>query len=137
MKLDFQVRDVGCKSKTRVDFVKYAQKVASLISQKKVDYGILCCFSGVGMAIASNRFHGVRAVRISSHDQKLLRLAKEHNNVNLLTFGGGFINFAQVKEFLKIFFNVPFIGLERYIRRNRLLEKNVHSCSCQKENKPK
>lgn len=129
-KENYQVLDVGCDSTKRVDFVAFAQHVATLVSQKKVDYGVLCCFSGVGMTIAANRFCRVRAVCVRNNDVELLRLAKQHNDVNLLCLGSNFVDFAQTKILLETLFSANFTNLERYCRRNQMLDKSCCSfCS--------
>ena len=122
---NYQVCDVGCFDEKRVDFVPFAQKVANLVSQKQVDYGILCCFSGTGMAIASNRFLQVRAIRVGKNDESLLKLARQHNDVNLLTLGSNFVNFNQAKTLIQILLQTDFLNLERYCQRNQLLDQNV------------
>lgn len=116
-----------------MDFVPFAQKVARLVSNRKVNYGILCCFSGVGMTIASNRFANVRAVRINATDVNVLKLARQHNDVNLLALGSHFVTFAQSKQLLHKFLHTSFCDIERYSRRKQLLDQNLSvSCFCKK-----
>ncbi|MFQ6610343.1 MAG: RpiB/LacA/LacB family sugar-phosphate isomerase, partial [Fidelibacterota bacterium] len=61
LKLDnHTITDVGTYSTDSVDYPDIAQKVATLVSQKKVDRGILLCGTGIGVSIAANKFSGIR-----------------------------------------------------------------------------
>lgn len=74
-----------------VDYPDYAHKTCSsvLLDSHTVSRGILVCGTGVGMAIAANRFTGIRCV--NSHDPEVIKLAREHNDVNVISLGARFI----------------------------------------------
>ncbi len=124
LQLGFSVKDVGCFNISKVDFVPYANKAVQLIVEKQVDFGVLFCFSGVGMNIAANRFKGVRSVRVTPNEEKILSLARKHNDVNLLSLGSGFTTLAAAKKLLTVFLQTTFTHLTRYQRRNQLLDQN-------------
>jgi len=80
------VEDLGSDSTDSVDYPDYALKVAERVSQGSADAGILVCGTGVGMCIAANKFKNVRAAVVS--EPYSARMAKEHNNANILCVGG-------------------------------------------------
>jgi ribose 5-phosphate isomerase B len=69
-----------------VDYPDYAIKVAERVSQGEADAGVLVCGTGIGMCIAANKFKGIRAAVVS--ESFSARMAKEHNNANILCVGG-------------------------------------------------
>ncbi|WP_345991064.1 ribose 5-phosphate isomerase B [Sulfurimonas sp. HSL-1716] len=80
-----EVVDLGPFSKDRVDYPDYAVKVAQSVLDDKESQGILICGSGIGMSIAANRFHGIRAALC--HDAYTAQVARGHNDANILCFG--------------------------------------------------
>ena len=85
--------DVGAYTEERSDYPLFAQKVCTLMQQKQVDFGILLCGSGIGMAIAANRFKGIFAGLICN--ETIASLAKEDDNVNVLVFATDFIAYPE------------------------------------------
>jgi len=81
-----QVDDLGSDSEESVYYPEYAIKVAERSSRGEADAGILVCGTGIGMCIAANKFKGVRAAVVS--ESYSARMAKEHNNANILCIGG-------------------------------------------------
>ena len=81
----YEVTDFGTFSAEACDYPEFAQKVAKAVSDKKVDAGILICKSGNGMAIAANKFPGVRAAICS--DKNVAALSRQHNDSNILVLG--------------------------------------------------
>lgn len=77
--------DVGCDGES-CDYPDYAKKVAEKILSGECENGILCCGTGIGISIAANKFRGIRAALVS--EPVSARLAKEHNNANILCLGG-------------------------------------------------
>src|SRR4030065_1032424 len=72
-----ETEDVGTFSKDSVDYPDYAFEVASQVSDKKIDFGVLVCKSGIGMSIAANKFKNVRAALCFSPE--MAKLARSHN----------------------------------------------------------
>src|SRR5581483_4392492 len=80
------VDDHGTNSPQSVDYPDYAFFVAEQVAAGKVQYGILVCGSGIGMSIAANKVHGVRAAHVTSEVEA--QLSREHNDANVLAIGG-------------------------------------------------
>ena len=80
-----EVIDLGPFDKERVDYPDYAVKVAQSVLTDSVSQGILICGSGIGMSMAANRFHGIRAALC--HDAYTAQVARQHNDANILCFG--------------------------------------------------
>lgn len=122
----FQVMDLGTfTEETKSDYPFYGEKVAKLVNDGLVDYGILVCFSGTGMAIVANRYPKVRALNCYSYHPPIVRLAREHNDINLLAFSNHFLTSFQAIKLLKIFFSTDFLNIPRYKKRLLMLEKKI------------
>ena len=78
-------RDFGTESDESVDYPDYAAKVGKAVSGGDFDRGILVCGTGIGMALAANKIAGIRAAPVV--DLESARLAREHNNANVLAIG--------------------------------------------------
>ena len=118
--LGIEFIDMGTNSLESVDYPDYARKVGSAVASGEVDQGVLVCGSGTGMAIAANKVHGVRAAVAWSPD--IARLAREHNNANVLSIPARFIGDDQAKEILKAWFAADFEG-GRHERRVEKIEE--------------
>jgi ribose 5-phosphate isomerase B len=98
----YAVDDLGTRSEESVDYPDFARETAQRVANGGDDLGILVCGTGIGMAITANKVPGIRAAVV--HDNETARLAKEHNDANVLTFGGRTVSpdkaIAIVKEFL-------------------------------------
>lgn len=90
--------DVGTYSTERTDYPIYAKKVAELVQEKKVQYGILLCGTGTGMEIAANRFKGVYAGL--AWNTTIARLNKEDDNCNVLILPSDYISNTESSEIL-------------------------------------
>ncbi|WP_457747766.1 ribose 5-phosphate isomerase B [Sulfurimonas sp.] len=80
-----EVEDFGPYTTDRVDYPDYAHKVATAVLADKASQGILICGSGIGMSMAANRHHGIRAALC--HDAYTAMVARGHNDANILCFG--------------------------------------------------
>lgn len=79
------VDDLGCDEDERVDYPDYAAAVAGAVVTGSADRGILLCGTGIGMSVAANKIVGIRAALV--HDVTTARLAREHNDANILCLG--------------------------------------------------
>lgn len=102
------VIDNGTNSADSVDYPDYAKLVAHDILEKRADYGVLICGSGIGISIAANRFEGIRAALVTR--KEYAELSRAHNNANIIVFGGRFTTVEEAKEYLTIFLTTPFEG---------------------------
>jgi ribose 5-phosphate isomerase B len=116
----YQVQDFGPEFKKAVDYPDYAARVARAIGEKQVDRGILICGTGIGMGIAANKFKDVRAAMCNCPD--LARLAREHNDANVLTLGGRIIARELAWETTRTFLETPFLR-GRHLRRVTKIKK--------------
>jgi len=78
--------DLGTHSKDSVDYPDYGKKLGLSVVEKGYDFGIAICGTGIGISIAANKVKGVRAALV--YDENTGRLAKEHNNANVIALGG-------------------------------------------------
>jgi len=108
------VLDLGATSAEPVDYPDFAHALAAAIETGRAARGLLVCGSGIGMSIAANRHAGVRAALC--HDGLTARLARQHNDANVLVLGGRIIGVEVAKECLFTFLATPFEG-GRHARR--------------------
>ncbi|AEJ38997.1 sugar-phosphate isomerase, RpiB/LacA/LacB family [Sulfobacillus acidophilus TPY] len=110
----WDVEDFGTFSDESVDYPDYAAKVAEAVARGDVERGLLVCGSGQGMCMVANKIPGVRAAL--AHDVVSARLAREHNDANVLTMGARFVALPLAQEILQVFLSTPFSG-GRHMRR--------------------
>ena len=110
----FSVLDLGTNGPDSVDYPDYADALASAIRDGRASRGILLCGSGIGMSIAANRHREIRAALV--HDNLSARLARQHNDANVLVMGGRFIGLEVAKDCLTAFLDTEFDG-GRHARR--------------------
>jgi len=120
------VYDYGCLCPDPVDYPDFAEPVARQISRGFADLGILICGSGIGMSIAANKLPGIRAAVCDNPVSA--RLAREHNDANILCLGARFVAPEYAQEIVKVFLTTKFSNEERHKRRIKKisqLEKSV------------
>ena len=102
------VNDVGTNAADSVDYPDFAAAVAKDVASGAADRGVLVCGTGLGMAIAANKFHGIRAVPVV--DEASARLGREHNDANVLTLVARLTAPEEAKELLRIFLETQYEG---------------------------
>ncbi len=107
-KRGLQVRDFGTDSGDSCDYPDFAHALAQGIERGEIALGLLVCGTGVGMAIAANRHPGVRAVVCS--ETFSARMAREHNDANVLCLGARVIGAGVAAEVLDAFLSASFAG---------------------------
>ena len=107
-KLGYEPIDVGTNSLDSTDYPDYAHPVAHQVDAGEAKRGVLLCGTGLGMAYAANRHHGVRAAVAWSPE--IARLAREHNDANVLVLPARFLSDEQGLEILKTWLVTPFEG---------------------------
>jgi ribose 5-phosphate isomerase B len=118
-KLQFEILDLGCDSAEKsVDYPDYAQKLSKKITKKNQLRGILICGSGIGISIAANRFKHIRAALC--HDAKATKLARAHNDANVLCLGARVITNKSALSIVKAFFSTEFEGARHAARIAKL-----------------
>ncbi|HEX8638343.1 MAG TPA: ribose 5-phosphate isomerase B [Pyrinomonadaceae bacterium] len=103
-----EYQDVGTYSTDSVDYPDLAEKVGTAVAKGEVEQGILVCGSGIGVAIAANKVHGVRAAQ--AWNAKTARLAREHNDANVLTIGARVIPENEIPAIVRAWFAADFAG---------------------------
>lgn len=120
----YEVCDEGTYSEDAVDYPDYARIVATKVSNGEADRGILICGTGIGMAIAANKFPGVRAA--PCYDEVMVELSRRHNDVNVLCLPGDLIGDRPVDDIVLLWLRTEFEGgrHERRIEKICQLEDN-------------
>lgn len=114
--------DLGTFSDESVDYPDFAHHMAHYIRQHKADLGILICGTGLGISMAANRHQGIRAALLYS--DFAAQMAKEHNNANVLVFGGRTMDASEVIKRCHIFMNAVFQGGRHQKRLDKIDKEN-------------
>ncbi len=118
---DYNTCDIGARSEESVDYPLYAKTLAEKILENgQSAIGVLICGSGIGMSIAANRFKGVRAALCLNSN--MAKLARQHNNANVLVLGARLITSEDAIECLNVFLSSTFLG-ERHLNRVQMLDE--------------
>ncbi len=105
----FEVIDLGTDNGTKsVSYADYGKLLAQNVVSDKNSYGIGVCGTGLGISYAVNRFKGIRGARVTSKEDAIL--AKQHNNANVLLFGGRQMKIHKVKKIIDAFLNAQYEG---------------------------
>ena len=115
----FEVVDFGPFSKDRVDYPDYAHKVARAVIENSGTQGILICGSGIGMSMAANKHHGIRAALC--HDAYTAKVAREHNDANILCFGERIVGKGVAESIIDAWLANSFEG-GRHVQRVEKIE---------------
>ena len=120
-KKGYDVEDFGAntydKNDDYPDFIKPLAKEMSETPESEGMFGIILGGSGTGEAIVANRYKNVRAVSYYFADTRIITLAREHNNANILSLGARFLTKEDAIEAVDIFIKTPFSADKRHIRR--------------------
>ena len=100
--------DFGTTSDASVDYPDYAARVAAGVSSGAFDRGILACGTGIGMAIAANKFPHVRAAPVVELDSA--RLSRQHNDANVLALAARLTPEDAALDIVNAFLDTPFDG---------------------------
>jgi len=102
------VDDFGTYSNESVDYPDFVHPVAATIEKKDCNFGILICGSGNGAAMTANKHTGIRAA--ICWNEMLAKLARSHNDANILCLAGRFIDYELAREIVDVFINTKFDG---------------------------
>jgi ribose 5-phosphate isomerase B len=106
--LGVEVVDKGADNLESVDYPDFGAAVARAVASGEVERGVLVCGSGIGISIAANKIPGARAALC--WNEETARLAREHNDANVLCFGSRFIQPEQAARMVRIFLETEFAG---------------------------
>jgi ribose 5-phosphate isomerase B len=118
--LGYEPMDLGTHSPESTDYPDYAHEVASKVEHHDANRGVLLCGSGLGMSYAANRHRGVRAAVAWSPE--VAKLAREHNDANILILPARFVSEGEGIEILKIWLETEFAG-GRHSRRVEKIDR--------------
>jgi len=114
-----EVVDLGPETDESIDYPRFARPAAELVASGDAERGVLVCGSGVGVSIVANKVPGVRAV--NAHDAEEAQLAREHNDVNVVTLSGRRLAGTEADEIVRAFISAEFEG-GRHARRVAAIE---------------
>jgi ribose 5-phosphate isomerase B len=104
----YEIIDVGCNDTNSADYPDFAEKVAAYVRANPESFGVLICGTGIGMSIAANKFKGIRAALC--HDAYTAKMARSHNNANILCMGSRVIGAGTAQSILEAWLNAAFAG---------------------------
>lgn len=105
---NYNIIDLGTNSNARVDYPDFGHKVAQAILADEGSFGIVICGTGIGISIAANKYKGIRAALC--HDDYTAKMARAHNNANILAFGERVVGLGVVESIIDTFLTTPFEG---------------------------
>jgi len=105
-RMNHEVIDMGPASAESVDYPDFAFQVAKAVSEKRVDRGILICGTGIGMCIAANKVHGVRAA--PCHDSITAEMSRRHNDANVLCLSADLLGGELLDRMVRIWLETEF-----------------------------
>lgn len=117
------VLDDGVFSTDSADYPDVAAIVAERVSKREIDRGILICGTGIGMAIAANKFSGVRAA--TCHDDLTAEMSRRHNDVNVLCLSADMLGERLIDRMIEIWLKTEFDG-GRHARRIEKITELEH-----------
>lgn len=118
--------DFGTHSENSVDYPDFAIQVAQKINSGEHEVGVLMCGSGQGMCMTANKYPNVRGALVYSPE--VAKLARQHNNANVICLPGRELNKKQIEEILESWFSSEFDGGRHERRVNK-----IHSLTDQKK----
>ncbi len=111
-------KDFGTNSEDSVDYPDFAHVVAQSVEEGSFDCGILVCGSGIGVDMAANKHKGIRSALC--WNKEVGKLAKQHNNANVICLPGRFIDLNTAKDILNAYFEAEFEGGRHQDRVNKI-----------------
>jgi ribose 5-phosphate isomerase B len=121
----YAVDDQGTFSEESVDYPDYGKAVGERVASKQADLGIAVCGSGIGISIAANKVPGIRAAL--AHDVMTARLAREHNDANVLALGGRIVTAEAAVEMVEAFLTAAYLGGRHQRRLDKITRMETHS----------
>ena len=115
---DYKLVDYGCFSTESVDYPDIAHPIAEAVSNGKYERAIIICGSGNGIQMTANKHRYVRAALCWDIEQT--RLTRQHNDANILSLPGRFIDFKLAAEMVNVFLNTEFEGGRHSVRVNKI-----------------
>lgn len=115
---DISYHDYGTHSTDSVDYPDFAHPVANAVENGDAAFGILLCGSANGVAITANKHKGIRAA--ICWGEELVKLAREHNNANVLCIPARFVREGDAEKMVQLFMNTSFEGGRHSLRVDKI-----------------
>ena len=115
---------MGTNSEESCDYPIFAEKTAKKVANTENAKGILVCGSGIGVSIAANKVHGIRAALCMN--EELAEMSRRHNDANILCLGARYTDLETAKNIIRIFLSTEFEGgrHERRVQEIKDIEQN-------------
>lgn len=105
------------------DYPDFIKQAAIAVNQDPLSLGIVLGGSGEGEQISANKIEGIRAAGYYGGNLEIIKLAREHNDANILSLGARFISEDEAKEAVRLFIETPFSDDARHVRRIDKIEE--------------
>lgn len=115
-----EYRDFGTYSDASCDYPVYGKAVAKAVASGECERGIIICGTGIGISIAANKVHGIRAALCG--DCFSAEAARQHNDANVLALGARVVGPGLALKIVDTFLDTPFSNGERHLRRISMIE---------------
>lgn len=124
-----EVHDLGTHTEDSTDYPTYGAEVGRKVVAEPGTYGLIVCGTGIGISIAANKVHGVRAALV--HDDFTAAAARAHNDANIISLGARVIGPGVAESALRMFRSTQFVGgrHERRVSMIDLIEHKLESKS--------
>ncbi len=114
----YEIINYGTDTFDSVDYPDFAHKVAIDVTEEKVDFGIIICGSGNGIAMSANKHAKVRAALCWM--KEIASLARQHNDANIISIPARYTSIQQAIEMVDTFLSTPFEGGRHANRVNKI-----------------
>lgn len=111
--------DLGCAAGQSVDYPDFGAEVGRAVASGRVDRGVLICGTGLGICMAANKVHGVRAATV--HDEFTAEMARRHNDANVICMGARLFSVWAMQRMLDRFLATPFEGGRHALRVAKIM----------------
>ena len=115
-----EYKDFGTYSDASCDYPVYGKTVAKAVASGECERGIIICGTGIGISIAANKVHGIRAALCG--DCFSAEATRQHNDANVLALGARVVGPGLALKIVDTFLDTPFSNGERHIRRIEMIE---------------
>ena len=123
--LGHEVVNYGVDTTERCNYPEIGEKVGRAVAAGEVECAVLICGTGVGISIAANKVHGVRAAVCS--DITTAHLVKEHNNANIIAFGARIVGIETAKDIVKAYLDAKFLGGRHQTRMDKISDMETRN----------
>ena len=121
-----ELLDLGTTNEDSVDYPDFGEQVGRAVADGRADAGIVICGTGIGISIAANKVAGIRAALVT--DPAMAKLAKEHNNANVLALGGRLLDADKARACVVAWLDASFEGGRHQRRLDKISGIETNGC---------